>query len=143
MRDQLNEYFENGELPKVEQDKDPFWDPSEPMLVGTSYLSLKNLGYMLNNDLNAKILSSEGERGMRGMVMVKYWPCAANGTDEPDDDLMCDEPHELVGKECYFNVEIEFATDLPAELCKNVFVQYSLKHEPGVIFRTDECPGLN
>lgn len=113
------------------------------MLVGTSFLSLKNLGYMLNNDLDAKILSSEGAQGVRGQCMVKYWPCAENGVDEPEDDVMCDEPHELVGKEIWFRVEIDYASNLPPELCKNVFVQYSLKHEPNVVFRTESCEGLS
>lgn len=61
MRDHLNQYFEDGVIQNYsDKEKDPFWDPPEPLLIGTSYLSLKNLGYMLNNDLDAKILSSEG-----------------------------------------------------------------------------------
>lgn len=134
MRDLLSKFFDEGTLPALALDKDPFWDPPEPLLVGISYLSLKNLGYMLNNDLDAKILSSEGDKGVRGKLMVKYWPCAADGVGEPVDDVMCDEPHELVGKEVYFRVEIDTAHDLPADLCKNVFVRYAFKHEPGVIY---------
>lgn len=80
---------------------------------------------------------------MRGNLMVKYWPCAENGVDEPEDDVMCDEPHELVGKEIYFRVEIDKATNLPADLCKNVFVRYQFKHEPGVIYQTEEFDGQN
>ena len=56
--------------------------------------------------------------------MIKYEPTAANGIDEPADDVMCDEPSELVGKEIYFRVEIEKASGLPADLCKNVFTTY-------------------
>ena len=125
MRDHLNQYFEDGVIQNYsDKEKDPFWDPPEPLLIGTSYLSLKNLGYMLNNDLDAKILSSEGAQGVRGNLMVKYWPCAADGVGEAEDDVMVDEPRELVGKEVFFRVEIDHATNLPAELCKNVFVTY-------------------
>lgn len=61
MRDHLNQYFDDGSIPDYSnKDKDPFWDPPEPLLVGTSYLSLKSLGYVLGNELDAKILSSEG-----------------------------------------------------------------------------------
>jgi hypothetical protein len=96
---------------------------------------------MLNNDLDAKILSSEGTQGTRGNLMIKYWPCAENGVDEPDDDALCDEPKELVGKEIFFRVEIDHATSLPDELCKNVFVTYQFKHEPGIVYSTGEFEG--
>lgn len=135
MRDHLNQYFEDQTIPDYsDKDKDPFWDPPEPLLVGTSYLSLKNLGYMLNNDLEAKILSSEGVQGTRGNLKLEYWPTAPDGVGEPDDDMLCDEPSELVGKEIFFRVEIQSASGLPADLCKNVFVTYQFKHEPGVIY---------
>lgn len=51
MRDLLNQYFEDGSLPDLDNDHDPFWDPPEPLLIGNSFLSLKNLGYMLENEL--------------------------------------------------------------------------------------------
>jgi FKBP-type peptidyl-prolyl cis-trans isomerase 2 len=73
--------------------------------------------------------------------MVKYWPCAENGIDEPNDDVMVDEPSELVGKEVYFRVEIDGASNLPADLCKNVFVTYQFKHEPGLVYSTGEFEG--
>jgi len=75
------------------------------------------------------------------MLDIKYWPCAADGVSEPADDVLCDEPHELVGKEVNFRVEIKGATGLPADLFKNVFVRYSFKHEPGVVYQTDEVVG--
>lgn len=125
MRDHLNQYFEDQTIPDYsDKDLDPFWDPPEPLLIGTSYLSLKNLGYMLNNDLDAKILSSEGAQGVRGNLKLEYWPTAPDGIGEPADDMLCDEPQELVGKEIFFRVEIHSASSLPSDLCKNVFVTY-------------------
>jgi len=139
MRENLNEFFETGELPDFnDQDNDAFWDPPEPLCIGTSYLSLKMLGYTLENELEAKILSSEGASGARGEISVKYWPCDEEGTGEPSDDLIVDEPKELLGKEIYFRVEIDKACDLPRELCKNVFVTYQFKHEPNQIYSTPE-----
>ena len=64
MRENLNQLFDTGSLPDFSnKESDVFWDPPEPLLVGTSYLSLKNLGYTLENELEAKILSSEGAEG--------------------------------------------------------------------------------
>jgi len=113
------------------------------MLVGTSFLSLKNLSYMLENNMNCKVLSSEGAKGIRGSVNLGYWPCADNGVDEPEDDVQCDEPHELVGKAVHFKVDINDAQDLPLDLCKNSYVSYSLKYEPDTVYRTEICEGLN
>lgn len=144
MRENLNEFFDTGSIPDFSnKDKDVFWDPPEPLLVGTSYLSLKNLGYTLENELEAKILSSEGAEGARGLLSIKYWPCDSTGTGEPDEDLLVEEPKELLGKEIFFRVEIEFAKNLPKDLCKNVFVTYQFKHEPGVVYSSGECNGMN
>lgn len=87
-----------------DKDRDPFWDPPEPLLVGTSYLSLKNLGYTLENELEAKILSSEGADGARGVLSISYWPCDASGHGEPDEELLVEEPKELLGKEIHFRL---------------------------------------
>lgn len=66
MRDLVNEFFESGDLVKLSHDEDPFWDPPEPMLIGQSFMSLKNLGYLIENEMESKILSSEGNSGVRG-----------------------------------------------------------------------------
>lgn len=83
------------------------------MLVGVSFLTLKNLAYMCENKLDAKILSSEGKNGVNGLISLSYAPCADNGIDEPEDDVFCDEPHELVGKAINFRLEIDNASGMP------------------------------
>lgn len=144
MRENLNTFFDTGAIPDFsDKDKDSFWDPPEPLLIGTSYLSLKNLGYTLENELEAKILSSEGAEGARGLLSIKYWPCDSKGTGEPDEELLVEEPQELLGKEIFFRVEIELAKNLPKDLCKNVFVTYQFKHEPGVVYSSGEYNGLD
>ena len=95
MRDLVNEYFETGELPEQEKEHDPFWDPPEPQLIGQSFMSLKNLGYLIENEMNAKILSSEGNSGVRGHLDIKYFPTDDTGSGEPDEDLLPEEPEEL------------------------------------------------
>jgi hypothetical protein len=104
IRELLNNFFENGELPDFNnKDNDPFWDPPEPLLIGTSYLSLKSLGFMLNNELEAKIFSSDGSKGTRGILSCSFTPCDKDGDpDNLDDELLVDEPKELLGKEICF-----------------------------------------
>ena len=64
MRELLNEYFETGTIPDFSnKDNDPFWDPPEPVLIGTSYLSLKSLSYMIGVDGKINIMSTTSTSG--------------------------------------------------------------------------------
>ena len=57
--------------------------------------------------------------------------------------MVDDDPSVLVGKDMYFRVEVKSAKDLPKELCKDTFVTYELKSEPGRQFRTKNFSGCN
>ena len=146
MREALNEYFESGEVPDFSnKDNDPFWDPPEPILIGTSYLNLKNLSYMLNNDGDINLLSttSASADGISGKLNCAYMPVTYDGDEELPDDLLVEEPTELLGKEIFFRVDINKCMNLPMDTCKDVFVTYIFKHEPEDIYRTEECKGKN
>ena len=49
----------------------------------------------------------------------------------------------MVGKDIYFRIEISHASGLPADLCKNVFVTYSFKHEQNTVYSTEESKGVS
>jgi hypothetical protein len=104
-------------------------------------MALKNLGYLVDNELDAKILSSEGSSGVRGNLKVRYIPTDDTGEGEPDEDLLPEEPEDLLGKAIAFKVEIDGAKDLPKDLCKNVFVTYALNFDRNRTFQTDEVEG--
>ena len=95
MRDLVNEFFDSGNLPKLSHEDDPFWDPPEPQLIGQSFMALKSLSYLIENEMVAKILSSEGNSGVRGKLSVKYFPTDDHGTGVPDDDMLPEEPEDL------------------------------------------------
>lgn len=139
MRDLIEEYFETEKIPVLQKEQDPFWDPPEPQLIGQSFMTLKNLGYLVENEIEAKILSSEGSSGVRGHLSVKYFPTDETGEGEPEEDLLPEEPEDLLGKAIAFRVEIEKAKDLPKDLCKNVFVSYNLHFDRNRTYQTDEC----
>ena len=63
IRDVLDEYFETGEMPSLEKETDPFWDPPNPILIGQSFLQLEPLGVGIENELEAAILSIDGQGG--------------------------------------------------------------------------------
>lgn len=141
MRELLDEFFESNQIPQKSKDEDPFWDPTEPQLIGQSYLQLKNLAYVLDNSADIAVLSTDGTDGNRGKLTVSYIPCDETGEDEPDDSLLVEEPEELVGKDVCFKVCIDKCSGLPRDLCKNVFVSYAFKHEGGIRHKTEVCDG--
>jgi hypothetical protein len=110
-------------------------------LIGQSFMALKNLGYMVENEIDAKILSSEGSSGVRGALAVKYFPTDDTGENEPEDDMLVEEPEELLGKAITFRLEIASAKGLPKELCKNTFVSYGLTFDRSRTYQTDEYSG--
>lgn len=34
IREILEEYFDSGDLPALDKNEDPFWDPPNPILIG-------------------------------------------------------------------------------------------------------------
>lgn len=139
IRDLVNEYFDTGNLPKLPKEEDPLWDPPEPQIIGQSFLALKNLAYVFENAIEAKILSVEGQGGIRGTLYAKYRPTDDSGDGEPNDDDLPEEAEDMskssshlfnvfliVGKPITFRVEVDKAVDLPKDLCKNPFVTYTL-----------------
>lgn len=125
IRDVMNEYFESGKMPKLERDEDPFWDPEEAVLIGRSYLYLKSLGYMLDNVTDCKIMNTnyQGECGTLNCGVI---PTDVSGqADECPEELIVDEPHELIGKSIDLNIVVKSAANLPEHLCKDVYVKYT------------------
>ena len=148
IKEYLNEFFETGNKPDFSnKEQDAFWDPPEPILIGTSYLNLKNLSYMLenNNDGGAinMLSTTAGKDGISGKLKCGYWPVNYDGSEDLPDELLVEEPEELLGKEIFFRVDIESGQGLPNDTCKDVFVEYIFKHEPEMKYQTPNCPGKN
>lgn len=113
MRQCFNDYVESGgDVPDFsDKERDPFWDPPEPILIGKSYLQLKNLGYTLDCEATPPIFTTATNipGGVGGQLSCSYWPCDIGGDGEPDDDLLVEDPSELLSKEIFFRVQVEKA----------------------------------
>lgn len=79
MQQCLNTYFDTEVKPDFTDKKtDPWWDPIEPIQVGTSYIGLRPLCYnMGSEEVVAKVLSSEGKGGQRGFLKTEFDICDA------------------------------------------------------------------
>lgn len=83
-------------------------------------------------------MSLDGGSGVRGTLNCAYFPTDETGEGEPDEDLLPDEPEDLLGKAVTFRVDIDSAANLPKDLCKNVFVAYNLNLDRNRTFQTEE-----
>jgi hypothetical protein len=128
IREILEEYFDDGTLPQLQKEEDPFWDPPNPILIGQSFLQLKPLSLMFENDMEAAILSIDGQGGEHGKISIGYSPCTVDGDiddDEIPEHFKVDECAELIGKrDMYFKVFIKDAKNLPPQISCNPFVTY-------------------
>eukprot|EP00002_Diphylleia_rotans_P029124 TRINITY_DN5913_c0_g1_i5.p1 TRINITY_DN5913_c0_g1~~TRINITY_DN5913_c0_g1_i5.p1 ORF type:complete len:883 (-),score=215.53 TRINITY_DN5913_c0_g1_i5:75-2723(-) len=120
--------FTDGENVNIPNEQDPFWDPNEPVLIGSSTVYLQSLSYMIEFDENVDIKDYKGKS--EGIIRVKVLPCNAKGVivenfGEDEDDLFVENPKELVGKRIDFIIEITHARGLNAKYtssyCKYVF----------------------
>ena len=55
---------------------------------------------------------------------VNVVPTDESGWNDPPDDLIPEEPEELLNKRVDFVVMITSAIDLPKDFCTDVFVEY-------------------
>lgn len=100
IREILDEFFDSGIKPKLDKNEDPFWDPPNPILVGQSFLQLEPLGVQIENQLEAAILSIDGNGGKHGTINIGYRPCNDQGETDEDAlplELQVDDVSELIG----------------------------------------------
>ena len=102
---------------------------------------MKSLAYLFDSEAELKLLSSEGHSGARGKLKVRYEPTDQSGEKPPNEDDAPDEPEDMLGKPIDFKVIIENASELPGDLCKNVFCEYGLYFEKDKRYRTKEFEG--
>lgn len=131
MRDVLNTYEEDGEYPSFhDPHDDPFYDMMEPLLIGQAYYKLEPLAYLIDNPTTSKLVSQSF--AMYGTVDVNIIPCDPSGQDEPAEELIPDEPEDLLNQSIDFIVDISKAEQLPKDFCKDVYCEYT--------FYLDETP---
>ena len=87
-----------GSIPKEE---DPFWEPTEDVLIGSANVFLQSLGYAL--DFDDKLTITDYKGGEEGSIFVNVTPCNKSGK-ALDEDYFVDNPEELIGKPYHFKV---------------------------------------
>uniref|UniRef100_A0A8D0CWI2 Si:rp71-84d9.1 n=1 Tax=Sander lucioperca TaxID=283035 RepID=A0A8D0CWI2_SANLU len=85
-------------------DKDPFWDPVEPLLLGTAHLWLQSLAFRIPLEEQLEVLGSEGTE--EAILQAQLVPCTFTGLPLGEDDILID-PSELLGRRLDFQLVLE------------------------------------
>ncbi|CAJ1394427.1 unnamed protein product [Effrenium voratum] len=105
-------------------EEDPLWDPIEvERLVGVAQVLLEGVLLQVENKVDARILSSEGQAV--GSLKVEIIPIAKDGSLGIPDEEVVEDPEELLGSCMKFLVSVPGAVGLPEALANDVRVEYN------------------
>ncbi|XP_033972238.1 kinesin-like protein KIF28P [Trematomus bernacchii] len=100
-RDNIAEGLSTAALPR---DEDPFWDPVEPLLLGSAHLWLQSLAFRIPLEEQLEVLGSEGTE--EAILQAQLVPCTSTGLAQGEDDILID-PSELLGRRLDFQLVLE------------------------------------
>ncbi|XP_078139162.1 kinesin-like protein KIF28 [Centroberyx gerrardi] len=86
------------------REKDPFWDPLEPVLLGSAHLWLQSLAFRIALEEQLEVLGSEGTE--EAILQAQLVPCTSTGLPMGEDDILID-PSELLGRRMDFQLVLE------------------------------------
>jgi len=90
---------------KRSQNDDPFWDPAEPILIGTATVFLQSLSYALDfEDNDLTVTDHKGSE--EASLSVKLIPCQSNGKPLGEDQFV-EDSSELIGKPYNFKINLD------------------------------------
>nr|XP_002732533.1 PREDICTED: kinesin-like protein KIF28P-like [Saccoglossus kowalevskii] len=87
-------YVENEiDISEIDEEHDPFWDPLEPVFLGSAHIWLQSLAYLMGVDDQIEIHNYKGEE--EGIVQCSLKPCD-NKKNLLGDDAMVLDPTDLL-----------------------------------------------
>ncbi|KAM6979892.1 kinesin-like protein KIF28P [Aplochiton taeniatus] len=86
------------------RERDPFWDPLEPLLLGRAHLWLQSLAFRIALEEQLEVLSSEGTE--EAILQAHLVPCSPSGLPLGEEDILID-PSEQLGRRMDFQLVLE------------------------------------
>ncbi|KAK0141957.1 Kinesin-like protein KIF28P [Merluccius polli] len=126
---QQHQAGEGLSMAALPREKDPFWDPLEPLLLGSAHLWLQSLAFRIPLEEQLEVLGSEGTE--EAILQTQLVPCTSTGLPLGEEDILID-PSELLGRRLDFQLVLEQCCGLRwIKACRNRGVQIG--------FRLFEC----
>ncbi|MBN3296433.1 KIF28 protein, partial [Amia calva] len=103
LMEELYQQQAEGGAVNVGPDRDPFWDPLEPVHLGCAHIWLQSLAFRIRLEEQLEVLGSQG--GEEALLQVELIPCSRDGQALGEDDIMID-PTELLGRRFDFQIHV-------------------------------------
>ncbi|CAL8244953.1 unnamed protein product [Lota lota] len=129
LMEEIYQQHQGGEglsMAAMPRDKDPFWDPLEPLLLGSAHLWLQSLAFRIPLEEQLEVLGSEGTE--EAILQTQLVPCTSTGLPLGEEDILID-PSELLGRRLDFQLVLEQCCGLRwIKACRNRGVQISFRY---------------
>ncbi|XP_063040301.1 kinesin-like protein KIF28P [Engraulis encrasicolus] len=119
-----------GDRLPLPRDRDPFWDPLEPLHLGSAHLWLQSLAFRIPLEEQVEVLGSEGTE--EAILQAQLLPCSPMGLPLGEEDILID-PTELLGKRLDFQLFLE-------QCCGLRWLKEAKNRGVQIGFRVYDCP---
>merc|ERR1719235_2681505 len=94
---------------ELRNEEDPLWDPVEvERLIGVAQVLLEGLLLQVDNQLDARILSTDGHQA--GTLRVELIPLALDGSPGVPDEEVVEDPQDLLGTKMSMLIRVPHAS---------------------------------
>ena len=108
--------------------------------MGVAYYKLEGLAYLMDNPTTVSIIGQNS--CIMGKLEINVVPVDTDGESEVPDDMIPEDPMDLLNQRMDFRVEIVRAFDLKEDFCKDIHCEYTFFLEEEK-FSTEVVPGKN
>ncbi|OAF69255.1 hypothetical protein A3Q56_02996 [Intoshia linei] len=123
---EMYQQYVDSEIFYIEKEKDPFWEPTEDVVIGTANMFLQSLVH--NLDMYDELTITDYKAQEEGILKVHLIPCTASGK-ELDDNAFVSEPEELLGRTVHFKVKILSGRIKKARFSRGVCAKFRVYKE--------------
>ncbi|XP_051578465.1 kinesin-like protein KIF28P [Myxocyprinus asiaticus] len=121
---------EGADRAPLPMDRDPFWDPLEPLHLGSAHLWLQSLAFRIPLEEQVEVVGPEGTE--EAILQAQLVPCNPTGLPLGEDDILID-PSELLGKRLDFQLVLD-------QCCGLRWIKEARNRGVQVGFQVFDCP---
>jgi len=133
MQEMYQNYIDDDQDWDLPQDKDPFWEPIQHQVIGSAFLYLESLAYLVDISEHLPINDAKGIEA--GHIFATIDLADRKGkklSDEEAEDSFLEDPIELLGRRADFMLTVESVKGLAKDETGDVYVTYHFMDQPPV-----------